>query len=638
MDKQNSPLNSPRETIIKLKLLDIFPSIIELEQQQNEISIIFQGLDTFYNLYDLLKTKTEITLNAKTKSSIIISLIKCDNIFATSIFNIKQGEQWITFSYENKKKKELSFVQSLIDCIKIRLNCEFDKNISNIILNAKKINHNVKNNYLKQNSYYSSLTTEENFKIPNKINKMHSNNYFKNISMEATSKEKFQEKEKYSCIKSLNRIKTNKNYNKITYDDLTFRLNKLIDINNTKEESKLNLTQRHKKNNESNNNLNLLKKSDMNLSVQYKDNKISKQVIKNKILKTNTYNNELISGKKTKNKSKNNKEKIKDNLENILNKNNAKTPVVTKINNFQNDKKLLKENKNKNKQIPQYIHSTLMEYNNKNKIEDEKNNGLLNNNENNGYEKLKEEFNLLYNDYHIKNIQKDLLKLEIEIFIEKMIGLISAYNFDINEKKLNNKILIKKIKVNRNEYFKIKKLDYNLKLMEEKYKNDILNKNEKNIKLINNKEIEINKKEIELFNLLYPTSNKTDKDEETNKNNINYINKKEELKSILNIILSKSKNKNIFIKENLNKKLNGIIKLNLIEEKNNYKYIKPNARARIIPKFQQNQFNNKIAKNKIIEQNLNEEERKEDFNSTEQNSRVESFYNPKKAYSKKTAK
>ena len=72
--------------------------------------------------------------------------------------------------------------------------------------------------------------------------------------MEATSKEKFQEKEKYSCIKSLNRIKTNKNYNKITYDDLTFRLNKLIDINNTKEESKLNLTQRHKKNNESNNN------------------------------------------------------------------------------------------------------------------------------------------------------------------------------------------------------------------------------------------------------------------------------------------------------------------------------------------------------------------------------------------------
>ena len=110
------------------------------------------------------------------------------------------------------------------------------------------------------------------------------------------------------------------------------------------------------------------------------------------------------------------------------------------------------------------------------------------------------------------------------------------------------------------------------------------------------------------------------------------------LKSILHIILSKSKNKNIFIKENLNKKLNGIIKLNLIEEKNNYKYIKPNARARIIPKFQQNQFNNKIAKNKIIEQNLNEEERKEDFNSTEQNSRVESFYNPKKAYSKKTAK
>ena len=153
MDKRNSPPISPRENIIKIKLLDIFPSIKELEQQQNELNIIFQGLDIFYNLYDLLKNKTELTLNPGSKNSIIISLIKSDNIFATSVFNIKQGEQWITFNYENKKKKELSFAQSLIDCIKIRLNCEVNKvnkNIGNLILNSKKINHNnnnIKNNY-----------------------------------------------------------------------------------------------------------------------------------------------------------------------------------------------------------------------------------------------------------------------------------------------------------------------------------------------------------------------------------------------------------------------------------------------------------------------------------------------------------
>ena len=47
MDKRNNPPISPRENIIKIKLLDIFPSIKELEQQQNELNIIFQGLDIF---------------------------------------------------------------------------------------------------------------------------------------------------------------------------------------------------------------------------------------------------------------------------------------------------------------------------------------------------------------------------------------------------------------------------------------------------------------------------------------------------------------------------------------------------------------------------------------------------------------
>ena len=636
MEKRNSPPLSPRENIIKIKLLDIFPSIKELEQQQNELNIIFQGLDIFYNLYDLLKNKTELTLSPGSKNSIIISLIKSDNIFATSVFHIKQGEQWITFNYENKKKKELSFAQSLIDCIKIRLNCEVNKvnkNIGNLILNSKKINHNnnIKNNYLKQNSNYSSLTTEENSKIPNKIIKTKTEHYFKNISMESSSKEK----EKYSCIKSLNnRIKTNKNYSKITYDDLNLQLNKLIDINNIKEESKLNLTQKHKNNNK-NNNSNLLKNSSINLSIHNKDNnklynkldlniiKKSKQIVKNKILKTSTYNSELIN-KKNKNKieknnnfenlytsnlhissiltnrNKNDNKKEFKNLENFFNKNNSKTPVITKINSFQNAQKSFKEN------------NILL---NQDDIDDNK------------YEKMKEEFNLLYNDYHIKNIQKDLLKLEIELFLEKMIGLISVYNSEINEKKLNNKIIEKKLKENENKYFRLKKLYYILKLLKEKYKNDLLDKNKMNTKLINIKELEINKKEIDLFNLLYPIKNPNN-EEKSNKNNINYINKKEELKSILNIILSKSKNKNIFIKENLNQKLEGIIELNINEEKN--KYIKPKTRKRIIPKYQHTQF---INKRKINEQLYNKEERKEDYNYnyTEQNSRIENFYISKKA-------
>lgn len=108
MDKAKNS-SSKEDNTIKIKLLDIFPTLNDLKQQNSDIDIIFQGLNIFYNLFELLTNKTEIMLNINNKSSIIISLIKKNDLFATSIFNIKQGEQWITFSYENKKKKRYKF-------------------------------------------------------------------------------------------------------------------------------------------------------------------------------------------------------------------------------------------------------------------------------------------------------------------------------------------------------------------------------------------------------------------------------------------------------------------------------------------------------------------------------------------------
>ena len=212
MDKSKSPPHSPRDRNIKIKLLDIFPSINELMLQQQELNIIFQGLDKSYNLYELLENKTELTINIKNKTSINISLIKSNNIFASCFYNIKQGEQWLTFSYENKKKKEISFAKSLIDCIKIKLICDVSKNkemknIQNneLFLNRKKLhyNSNNKNHYLKQNSNYSSLTTEDNLRINNnRINKkLIPNKKIINNSVECSPKEKISEIEKYSDIK-----------------------------------------------------------------------------------------------------------------------------------------------------------------------------------------------------------------------------------------------------------------------------------------------------------------------------------------------------------------------------------------------------------------------------------------------------
>ena len=724
MDKSKSPPRSPTENLIKIKLLDIFPSINELQQQQNDLDIIFQGLDIFYNLFELLKSKIELTINTKNKTSIIISLIKSNNIFATCVFNIKQGEQWVTFSYENKRKKEASFAQSLIDCIKIKLNCEFIKNLiknkksKNINLNTKKINNNnIKNFYLKHNSNYSSFTTEENNKNHNKMKVIPSSKGLKNISIEGSPKETIKERIKYSFIKyensnknknnkqinTLNRSKIKVNFDRITCDDLSLRLNKLVDIDTTKEESKLNLTQKQKNKNRSNNNLNLLKNSSKNIKLNNKDNKLynnleadsnkrNKQILRNKILDTNTFNCELNILKKIKanNKRKNKIEGIQEDIgslylnnaltdednkrskkefknnENIINKKNSKTPVITKINNFLDSHKNLKDTKknisprniyyNNNNQSSSNFENE--DENNDKNINIDSNNNLSNSdvnaNENNYYEKLKEDFNLLYTDNYVKNVNEDLFKLEIELVVEKMTGLINSYNADINFKKLENRILEEKLKINANKFFKLKKLDYKLTLIKKKYKknNVHLNQNEMDIKSINDKELQINKKEIELFNLLYPKNDDT----------INEINsnKKEELKKILIIILSKYKNKNILSKENLLPKLNDLIKLDNIddniEEKYQFKYTKPKARTKFIPKLQQTKFNMKnninIQNNEIISfnKNLDTEDRKDNFNINfrEPNLNHKNFYiknrfktetyNPKQTYSKKLPK
>ena len=149
---------------IKITLLEISPPLNELAKSKEELNIIFQGNDNFYDFKKYLSSKTPIQLS-RYKKSLIMTLLKSNNILATGLFTIRSGETNVVLNYENKKKnvsaKKVN-INNLIDCIKIKIFCELDDK-SNISygLNENKTNDSIikyvpkvnlmKNNHLNKN-------------------------------------------------------------------------------------------------------------------------------------------------------------------------------------------------------------------------------------------------------------------------------------------------------------------------------------------------------------------------------------------------------------------------------------------------------------------------------------------------------
>ena len=153
-------------------ILDLYPTYSELNPSDEEFLLIFEGLNVFFNLKDLLKSHKKIEINNINQSSITVSLIKSNNIIASGYINLKHGEQWITMNTENKKKSNMNLALVLIDCIKLKIFCEM-KNInkSNISTNIS----NANNSSLNLTSYINnSITlTIRNINKPNQnINQM----------------------------------------------------------------------------------------------------------------------------------------------------------------------------------------------------------------------------------------------------------------------------------------------------------------------------------------------------------------------------------------------------------------------------------------------------------------------------------
>ena len=121
----------------------------------------------------------------------------------------------------------------------------------------------------------------------------------------------------------------------------------------------------------------------------------------------------------------------------------------------------------------------------------DKDNNEMNFYENDNFERLREDFLLLYNDDYMNNIQEDLIKLELELFFEKMAELIQSYHNEYNLKNMEKELIKNNYKFNIIKYksiqkaikkLEISKIDNEIKNMNKKYKpNDddlIINKTE----------------------------------------------------------------------------------------------------------------------------------------------------------------
>ena len=645
---------------IKLTFLDLFPSFDEIDPNKEGITINFQNYSFSYDLSELIKTRDELLLpNQIPNQSIKVSLLKSDNIYASGSFTIKNGEQWVTFNYENKKKTSTNLALSLIDCIKIKFICEMDyitssrdndilsnteipsKEDNNMLIKPtpKKLYNNLtskkKNGYLSNNAGIigdplDSLHTEE-----SKITK-----FFENISSEL----KYNDENNILNNTTLSSKKKNHKNPLIKSENLSeycplaassgivgkdFKLKDNNKNKNIKRNTNNHINQKKKTNNKLNDNLNKEKDKDKHNDKKKNNNYLSnnnENLIENKNsndsskqkpnLKRNRSKNMIDSKNKANKKEKQNKNNINTNISNSNNSNQnqslKKNKKEKKEEETNEDTNNNTENKYNNSLVNQ-ISNDINEYSNITPLENiyEKNDVKYNSNNNyvdisdfglDNFSKKLEDFYLLYSNDYIQKIKKDDFSLEIELYIEKLIELISEYHLQIEEKEIEYQLLQNAYKKNihllkeQNKLYKKLQLIIDDNNIKETNKKMIINHHSKN--KINN--LLTNKNEINIFNFAIYSQKEKENTE-----------KKEKLKKILKSILSKPKHKNII---NQNEKISKWIKINM----DKFEAIKDKGKKRIntakTTKTQQEVDKGKYNKKKKNNNNNNSPKNKTKFN------------------------
>ena len=610
--------------IIRLLILEIFPSLEELNNNNSEITISFQDKDNdiIFNLNDILTSKKELELPCNYKSSSIKIIInKNDILYASGLLQLKNGEQWVTLTYENKKRQiNSNLALSLMDCIKLKINCKIISGTESINISENKINNIIKKN--KQILNQKKKTSQKKFDINymtqcsfnNEENQIINRYIEPNINTPTTSplnvyttinKNNFQKIELSSNnSNNLNKRKINKfkNIQNLTATN-PFNPKKSQKIINKKSEEGeiIGLLTEIKPKAKNRGNKRSLDKIHLNLNSNNKKN-ISSTGIKNEHSKSNKImkkrksggiqqvnligklydNNQYIMNKNDFNKKKSSDNIKKNSLQNskkkftlknltesneIINNNDQLLNMVDNYNNNIDSDEIIINHDVENIQNDNII------FQNNNKENKIKRNNIINliddeiYDENDIFFKQLEDFKLLYSNEYLKTISNEYIKLEIELFIEKVLELVALYNNQIEEKYFEYQIEKNNYYKNIFQFIEIQKLFNKLNIM--KYQFQLKKDNMKIIKSshINNSinNLITNKKQINIFknNLL-----------EENQKKINY--KKEIIKQIIKKLIEKEKNKNILEK---NEKFKIWIKNNCLKgndkkkkEKKNQKY------------------------------------------------------------------
>lgn len=433
---------------VLIQVHEIFPSINEIiENEDDNIILVFiiQGEEHVFNMIDLIEDKITISLKLKDNLSLInYEIYRNANLICEGEFFPFNDIRWLN-SKKIKYKKITSF--NLIDLIRLKMKCLIINEKSNLKGNVKKNSKLMKKSGITNNKSNKNLTQKL------KITSKNSFNFSSNEKSKDKDNNNISNKNnvKLSYNKSIEDINNLSNtvfmpLNQISIDDS-------IQLNNPLFNSTSGRSNTRKKSSEK---INIKR---LNSQIVNRKTRIQTNYSKNLSIKSNSSGTYKTSASSIR---ENSKEKINNNHHGNRNNNIQKNlnynlssyekkfdfsfksideTIIDKQfeNEIQNDD-ILCFTKKTNKKIIDNEYS--FDYVSPFIFENEKSNdNIEDNNLNSNFENYKSDFEIFYTSDYLKNIENDVINLELQLLIEKIFEIQESYHFELGMLRKKNSIM-----------------------------------------------------------------------------------------------------------------------------------------------------------------------------------------------------